>query len=414
MTLAAQISSTGISAPDYVDIYAELKSAFWQIYGTDADLDSDSQDGQMLAIFAQAIYDCNMLAVAVYNAYSPASAQGAGLSSVVKINGIRRDVATASTAPVTLTGVYGTPVVGGMVGDDLNLGTQWSIPNVVIGEGGTVDTTATCVTPGAVAAGEDTLTEILTPIAGWQGVTNTGAATTGFPVEIDAALRQRQSESVSLPALTPLESIYANVADVVGVERLKPYENDTDVTDGNGIPSHSICVVAQGGTALDICTAIANTKNPGTGTYGSTSEIIIDSNGVPNTIRFYVLDEISIEVDVSLTPLAGWVTTTETLIQQAVAGWLNGLGIGVDDYLGRLWAQANLSGDSALNSVNAYLAMQGEVPVTQPQLDALAATYNVTSITQCVVGGELEAADVDILFNEAASCLPANVAVTVA
>ena len=75
-TLAAQISSTGISAPDYADIFAELQSMYWQIYGTDADLDPDSQDGQLLAIFAQAIYDCNMLAVTVYNAFSPATAQG--------------------------------------------------------------------------------------------------------------------------------------------------------------------------------------------------------------------------------------------------------------------------------------------------------------------------------------------------
>ena len=412
-TLAAQISSIGISAPDYADIFAELQSMYWQIYGTDADLDPDSQDGQLLAIFAQAIYDCNMLAVTVYNAFSPATAQGAGLSSVVKINGIRRDVATASTAPVTLTGTYGTPIVGALIGDDLNLGTQWSIPNVVIGEGGTVDTTATCVTPGAVTAGEGTLTEILTPIAGWQGATNTSAATAGFPVEVDAALRQRQSKSVSRPALTPLESIFANVAGVLGVERLQIYENDTDSTNGLGIPSHSICVVAQGGTVIDICTAIAAVKNPGTGTYGSTSEVIFDQNGVPNTIHFDVLDEVSITVNVTLTPLTGWVSTTEVLIRQAIAGWLNQLGIGVVDYLGRLWAQANLSGDVALDSINVYLAAQSQAPMTQPQLDALAATYNVTAITQCVTGGALAAADVNILFNQAAFCVPGNVGVTV-
>lgn len=413
-TLAAQVSATGISAPDYADIYAQLQSLYWQIYGTDADLDPDSQDGQLIAVFAQAIYDTNMLAVAVFQAYSPTYAQGAGLSSVVKINGIRRDVATASTVPVTLTGTYGTPVVGALIGDSLNLNTQWSIPNVTIGEGGTVDTTATSTADGAVTAGAGTLTEILTPIAGWQEVTNTAAATVGAPVETDAALRQRQSRSTALPAQTPLESIYANVADVVGVERLKVYENDTDVTDALGIPSHSICAVVEGGVAQDICAAIAAKKSPGTGTYGTTTVIVIDQNGVPDTIDYFVLQDVPVTVSVVVEPLAGWVTSTEALIQQAVAGWLNSLDIGVVDYLNKLWAPANLNGDVTLAAVNAYLTAQGQTPVTQPQLDALSATYNVTAITQGVTGAALVAADVPIAFNQAAQGMAASVNVAAA
>ncbi len=401
-TLAAQITSTGISAPDYSDIFAQLQSAYWSIYGTDADLDADSQDGQWIGIVAQAIYDCNQTAIAVYNAYSPTYAQGVGLSSVVKINGIRRDVATNSTAPVTLTGTYGTPITAALIGDDLNLGTQWSVPSVVIGEGGTVETTATSTTAGAVTAAEGTLTEILTPIYGWSGVTNTSDATVGVPVEVDAALRQRQTKSVSLPAQTPLESIYGNVADVTGVERLAVYENDTDSTDDNGIPPHSICVVAGGGLADEIADAIAAKKNPGTGTYGTTPVLVIDKNGVPDTINFYILDEVSITVVVAVTPLTGWVVGTEALISESVAQFLNDLDIGVTDYLNRLFAPANLSGDAATAATG----------MTQAQLDVLSATYTVAAITQCVTGGAPAAADVVVLFNQAAQGAAARVTVT--
>jgi len=415
-TLAAQISSTGISGPSYADIFAQLQNAYWSIYGTDADLDADSQDGQFLAILAQAIYDCNQTAIAVYNAFSPATAQGAGLSSVVKINGVRRLVPTNSTVAVVITGTYGTPINGGVIEDDLNLDTQWSIPDgTTIGIGGTVDVTATCLTPGAVTAGIGTLTEIVTPIFGWTGVTNSAAATPGSPVEADATLRQRQSVSTSIPAQTPLENIYANVANVPGVERLRMYENDTDATDGNGIPSHSISAVVQGGTTADICQAIFAVKNPGTGTYGTTSDTIIDENGVPDTIRYFVLAEERMLVDITLQPLTGWSTSTEILIQVAIAAFLNSLGIGVDSYLNKLWASANLSGDIALNGINAYLALQTppQSPMTQAQLDVLSATYNVTVIEQAISPGVPSAADVVITFNQAASGAPGDVTITV-
>jgi hypothetical protein len=58
-TLSAQVTSAGISAPAYSDILLSLQASFRAIYGSDAYLEADSQDGQFLAIMAQAINDCN-------------------------------------------------------------------------------------------------------------------------------------------------------------------------------------------------------------------------------------------------------------------------------------------------------------------------------------------------------------------
>lgn len=403
-TLSAQVSATGISAPAFSDILAQLKNIYWTIYGSDANLDDDSQDGQFLNALAQAIYDNNMLAVAIYNAFSPAYAQGVGLSSVVKINGIRRQGSSASFDTVTLTGVANTIINGGLIGDNLGLGTQWSIPDgTTIGAEGTVDATATCTTQGAITVGANSLTRILTPINGWQSVTNAAAATPGLASETDATLRIRQSNSTSLPALTPLESIYANIAAVANVQRLQMYENDTDTTDVNGIPDHSICAVVSGGDPISICTAIANTKSPGTGTYGTTTEVIVDQNGVPDTINFFVLTEVPITMTVDVQELSGWTSSTIPLIKAALAAWLNGLSIGQKDYLNKLWGPANLTGDVAFAAVNAYLTGLGQSPLTQTQLDAIAATFNVTTILQCRASDAPPAAqDVPIAFNEAA------------
>ena len=73
-TLACTIGSTGISAPAYSDIVASLQASFQLIYGADSYLGPDSQDGQMLAIYAKAQDDTNQAQIAVYNSFSPARA----------------------------------------------------------------------------------------------------------------------------------------------------------------------------------------------------------------------------------------------------------------------------------------------------------------------------------------------------
>ncbi len=125
------ITAAGITSPDYSDILAELQDGYYSIYGSDAVLTSDSQDGQLLAIFAQAIYDAGQSVIAAYNSFSPANAQGAGLSSIVKINGISRKVPSNSQCVVTVIGQAGAQITNGVVGDNLNLGTQWALPALV-------------------------------------------------------------------------------------------------------------------------------------------------------------------------------------------------------------------------------------------------------------------------------------------
>ncbi len=377
-TIAAQISSTGILAPDYSNILQQLKIVYWSIYGSDAILDNDSQDGQFLAVLAQAIFDCNQTTINVYNAFSPATARGVQLSSLVKLNGLRRATATNSEVIVTLTGDVGTQIIEGIVGDNLSLGTRWFLPTlVIIPISGEVAVTATAEFAGDIAATIGSITEILTPTLGWQTVTNEGAAVLGQPIETDSELRLRQSKSTALPAMTVLEGIYAAVSAVNGVERLMIYENSEDVADVNGIPPHSICVVMSGGDVTEIAEAIALKKSPGVGTYGTTLVVVEDRNGVPNNIRLYELTKVPLRVRVDIHPLAGYVSTTGDLLKQAVVDFINGLEIGEDSYLARLYTPANTGGVG------------------------LGATYVVLAITQAKDNGDpLLAADIPITFQQ--------------
>lgn len=372
-TLACTISSTGISAPSYNDILSSLTASFLSIYGSDSYAEPDSQDGQMLALLAQAINDGNQADITTYNGYSPSYAQGVALSSQVKINGLRRDVSGNSTAVVTLVGQVGTPINNGVVQDtNKNL---WNLPaSVVIPVSGTIDVTATAQQPGAITAIAGAINAINTPTRGWQSVTNANAATPGNPVEMDAQLRQRQSVSTSLPAQTPLQAIIANVANTTGIGRYAIYQNDTKVTDGNGIPGNSIAVVVEGGDVVTVAQTIAAKKSPGTGTYGTISETVLDPSGVPIKINLFELAEIGILTQITIIPSTGYVSTTGTAIIDAVAAYLSSFAIGQDSLLGKLFGPANLSGDAATSSSG----------LTQAQLDALSNTYNlpVTNIFQ--------------------------------
>jgi len=241
--VAPTVDANGISAPQFSDVLAYLQDQYRAIYGADVYLGNDSQDGQFLGVIAAAINDVNAAAVAVYNSFSPMTAQGNGLSSNVKLNGISRLVPTNSTVDVTIVGVAGTEIANGIVSDTNR--NKWNLPALVsIPLGGTVTVTATCQSLGAVAAQPGTVTKIETPTFGWQTVTNTAAAALGQPVETDAELRARQSKSVATPSQTVFEGIVGSVANIAGVNRIAGYENDTDATDSNGVPAHTIAIVA--------------------------------------------------------------------------------------------------------------------------------------------------------------------------
>lgn len=388
-TLAATVTATGISAPSYADVLASLKASFQLIYGADAYLEPDGQDGQLLAVFAAAISDCNSTAIAVYNSFSPATAVGVGLSNVVKINGLRRLVPSNSSADLTLVGPNGTPIVGGIVQDTVT-GHQWLLPPLVtIGGSGSVVATATCSVAGAVTAPAGTITEIVNPQRGWQSATNAADATVGAPVEADGTLRQRQAVSTSLPAQTRLESIVSAVRNLSGVQIVKPYENDTGTTDGNGIPGHSIALVIVGGDSVAIATAIANGKL-GTGTYGAISEVIIDQNGVPDTVHFSRPIAERVIADLSITALTGYVATTGAAIKAALSTWVSGLPIGGSVNLNDMIAAAKLPG-------------------------AVGATYKIEygNLTIALFGNTPGTADLAMAWNQEAALATSDISLTV-
>ncbi|MCP1115051.1 baseplate J/gp47 family protein [Enterobacter bugandensis] len=388
--LSATVTAEGISAPDYQTILDTLTSYFQQIYGSDAYLEPDSKDGQMVALVALAIHDANNTAISVYNCFSPATGYGAALTSNVKINGIARRGATNSTVDLVLTGTAGTTITNGTVKDTNNV--IWRLPaSVTIGVAGTVTVTATCLNSGAVAALVGTVTTINSPTRGWASVTNPAAATVGAPAETDAELRIRQGQSVALPSLTPFEGVDGAIANVAGVTRHKLYENDTGATDSNGLPPHSISAIVDGGDVTEIAQTIRGNKGQGTATYGTTSVTVPDTYGNLHVISFSRSTDVPIYGHITLKAFTGYTSQIGVQIQQAVSDYINGLTIGDDVLLSRIYSPANLGVVSGGN----------------------ARYYDIQELLIGKSAGSLAATNIIIAYNESASCKPENIVLTV-
>lgn len=389
--LSATVTAQGISAPDYQMILSTLTGYFQQIYGSDAYLEPDSKDGQMVAIVALSIHDANNTAIQVYNSFSPSTGRAAALSSNVKINGITRKMATKSTVDLTLTGNTGTTITKGSV-KDAN-GVTWLLPEIVnIGISGTVIVTATSAVNGAIAALPKTIKVINTPTRGWSSVTNDTAATVGRSAETDAELRTRQAQSVALPAITPFDALDGALANVTGVTRHKLYENDTADLDDNGMPAHSISAIVDGGDATEIARTIRNKKTPGVPTYGKSAIDIPNTYGTMQTIYFSRPTNIPIYVAVELQALTGYTSSVGIEIQGSISNYINGLGIGEDVLLSRLYSPANLTA-GADNSNSQY--------------------YDVLSLKIGISNSSLSTSNIIIAYDSLASCVIENVTIKV-
>ena len=387
-TLAPTIGPAGISAPSYAVVLAGLQSIYQGIYGSDVYLGNDSQDGQFIAAIAQAISDCNAACVAVFNSFSPTNAQGTGLSSLVKINGLQRLVATYSTVQLLIVGQAGTVITNGIAGDGTY---QWALPAIVtIPPAGDITVTATCTTQGAIAAAAGAVDQIGTPTAGWQSVTNPSAASAGAPIELDPALQARQSNSTALPSRTVLEGIIGAVLNIPGVTQVNADENDTSTTDTNGVPPKNISLVVAGGDSTAIAQAIAAKKTPGGGTYGTTTVTVPDIYGIQHNINFFRPTAVPVTAAISIKALTGYTSNTGAAIQSAVANYVNAVAIGGGESAAVEWADA----------LAAARGVSG------------ASTFKIVSLALTGPGGA-GTPDIPLLFNQQATCSVAGVTLSV-
>lgn len=129
-SIAPVINQYGATAATYSEVVEYLKDKYRGIYGQDVYLENDSQDGHWIGVIARVIADCNTEVINAYNSMSPSTSEKDALSRNVKINGIRRAVATKSSVSVVLVGVAGTIINNGIVSDKNS--NRWLLPAQIV------------------------------------------------------------------------------------------------------------------------------------------------------------------------------------------------------------------------------------------------------------------------------------------
>lgn len=151
------------------------------------------------------------------------------------------------------------------------------------------------------------LTEMVTRISGVESVNNVQTGAPGRKVETDAELRKRYHDTgvYSLGAAT-VNTIRANLmSNVIGVTKVKVFENPTDVIDSVGRPPHSIHVVVVGGLNDLIAKEIKRVKAAGIDTFGATTVNVEAGGGSNMPIKFDRPKPVYVWVKAQITQLPG-------------------------------------------------------------------------------------------------------------
>lgn len=132
----------------------------------------------------------------------------------------------------------------------------------------------------------NTLVTIATPQVGWDSVNNPQAGTTGQEVETDTELRIRRAATFLAGNATDGAIKSALINEVPGVTSASVTSNRTMAVDGEGRPPKSFEAVVEGGTDLAVATQIWLTMPSGMESFGSTAQVVVDSEGNNQTINF--------------------------------------------------------------------------------------------------------------------------------
>jgi len=263
--------------------------------------------GQLNGIFASKLREVWELAQAAYDSFDPEAASGDALTALALITGTRRRGETKSLVFADVDLDAGTYAAGSLIASVLgNPEARFANVNEIVSSGGlNAGEVFEAETAGPVQALAGTLT-VVTPVTGWNSVTNPADATEGENVETDVALRLRRETELAQSGASTVDAIRADVAQVGGVLAITVFENTSLLTDSDGLPGKSFEVVVFDGAVPaadddEIAQAIWESKPAGILSYGQTNGVATDTEGVEHTLGFTRVEVLDVWLEFDLT-----------------------------------------------------------------------------------------------------------------
>ena len=275
----AEVTSTGYKLKTQNEWFDEEKQMYLDIDPL-WNLDPSTPDGLKLAHDAEVFSALDETLQQAYNSKDPNKASGVDLDVIASLTGTSRSKGTASTVTgFVLSGVASplTTVPAGTIFESVTTGSRWTLDQQwTLDSSGRAVVDITCTEVGPIEADAGTITRIITTVPGLTSCNNPSPATPGTEIESDSSLRVKRATAVGRPGNNQIDSMLGELYAVDGTRRVKVYENDTNTTDSNGLPPHSIAPIIDGGTDADVAMAIYTKKNPGVALYQAGTPVSVD------------------------------------------------------------------------------------------------------------------------------------------
>lgn len=286
----ATFDATGLTIDTLNEIVTLLEDGYKEIYGVDINLDSNSPDGQLINLYAQANRDLQEIIAQVNSGFDIEQAIGIVLDQRIGLLGLTRQGATFTQQQINITvdrslTLQGLDAdandpdgTGYTVADDA--GNQFILLDTTNLTAGTTLLTFRAKDLGALTTLPNTITNPVSVVIGVTAINNpSGALEVGVDGELDSTLRVRATRSTANKAKGFIDALTGLLLDVTGVTDAKVYENTSASVDADGIPAHGIWAIVEGGANTDIGNTIYATKNPGCDQKGSVTVEITTVNG---------------------------------------------------------------------------------------------------------------------------------------
>lgn len=288
------IDETGIHTQTVTEIVAELENEYKRIYGQDINIGSDTPDGQRINIEAQAKADVLDFAVQIYNSFDVDAVEDVAQDRLYKINDIYRKSSEFSYVQVNVT-TSGTVNLQGLdvneesayTVSDTN-GNQFLLVDSVILNEGTTLLEFRAKDSGAVEVTPNTITNMVTIVAGVSGVSNPASQyITGTAQESNADFRIRRNKSTAISGKGFYDNLLGDLLSVPLVTAAEVYENDGNIME---IPQEAstsaIWCIVEGGLNEDIGQVIYANKTIGCKQVGNTTVNVTRADGSNFVARF--------------------------------------------------------------------------------------------------------------------------------
>ena len=321
----AEVTSTGYKLKTQNEWFDEEKEMYLDIDPL-WNLDPSTPDGLKLAHDAEVFSALDETLQQAYNSKDPNKASGVDLDVIASLTGTPRSEGTASTVTgFVLSGVASplTTVPAGTIFESVTTGSRWTLDQQwTLDSSGQAVVDITCTVVGPTEADAGTITRIITTVPGLTSCNNPLPATPGTEIESDSSLRVKRATAVGRPGNNQIDSMLGELYAVDGTRRVKVYENDTNITDSNGLPPHSIAPIIDGGTDADVAMAIYVKKNPGVALYQAGTPVSVDvtSPTYPDnvkTIKFSRPEYVDMVIAVTIKNDGSLPSNTQDLIRDA-------------------------------------------------------------------------------------------------